>query len=123
KRNKKSYITSYCFQCYSGLCDDCRIRHDKRHQKHICIHVTSATINYIICKDHDSHFEYFCMTCKRAICSKCCIGLHSHHQVCDLIYDGKRVSDEVKSVLVSKLELTYDVLERFRMMRLLEQRR
>ena len=108
----KAYITCYCFQCSSGLCEYCRIRHDKHHENHTSIHVTSSSISYIICKDHDSHFEYFCMTCRRAICSKCCIGLHSDHQVYDLTYDGKGVSDEVKSVLVSKLELTNKALKR-----------
>ncbi|KAK2151050.1 hypothetical protein LSH36_377g01046 [Paralvinella palmiformis] len=108
----KAYVSSYCLQSCSGLCNACRLKHDKRHPNHSLIAVSATTINSIMCPSHDTHFEYYCMTCGTSICGKCYLGPHSDHQIFGLSYDSKEANIEIKELLMSELESADQALTR-----------
>ena len=97
----KAKVSSYCFNCVTGHCSNCRANHDEIFENHVQISVTPSTVNCIMCADHDAHFTYFCMTCSKAVCTHCYVGNHSKHKIYDLAYDEKKVEENVKEFLLS----------------------
>ena len=92
-------ISCYCFVCCSGMCETCQSKHDKLYPDHSQIPVTSAMIGCMMCPDHDTHFDHFCLTCSTAVCSKCCVRAHYEHKVYALLYDSKKGNDMLKEFL------------------------
>ncbi|KAK2145093.1 hypothetical protein LSH36_703g00021 [Paralvinella palmiformis] len=88
-KHNKFNVSYYCFVCGYGHCENCHPKHDATYLGHTQIPVTSATIHSIFCDEHGGILVHFCITCTKAICSKCRIGEHSEHAIYELTYDAK----------------------------------
>ena len=84
KTPQHSEVASYCFQCTMAVCTTCKSKHDRRHKNHAQVRVSSSTIAYVVCPEHDQHVEAFCIECSRAVCGACAIDTHYDHTINDL---------------------------------------
>ncbi|KAK2146167.1 hypothetical protein LSH36_627g00000, partial [Paralvinella palmiformis] len=55
-------ISNYCFRCTTGMCIDCKDKHDAKYLNHPQMDVDRDTMKYIMCEKHEQQIEAFCIT-------------------------------------------------------------
>lgn len=102
---------SYCVECKSYMCSECRKRHCK--QRLTGSHPVLPTG----CSDHpESPLEFYCKTCKVAICVSCSSSKHRRHKCCSLsdhtnLLEGEIETMKAKIVLTGQLEREIETLK------------
>ena len=114
---KRSAQTSYCFQCCSFWCEECKVGHNiirenKDHRTLPLKDFQDQDIKAVLerpafCqkKHHEKEeLKFFCKGCKVAICSTCAITLHEGHGKMPL----QEATDERKTQINSMVQSLKD---------------
>ena len=80
-RTLKSQVVSYCFQCQMAMCESCKQRHHSTFNDHAHLPISSSTIRYLLCEEHEKHVYAFCIDCGKAVCTHCAVHKHWNHNI------------------------------------------
>ena len=110
--DRKRGESSYCFQCCSFWCDDCISLHNgiKANKEHHALALKDRDFENILkrpafCGEpgHEKkELEFFCKSCKVAICYSCVATLHDGHPKILLNEDANERKMQVKSAIDSQ---------------------
>ena len=91
KKNSKSNIFIYCYECDNIFCNQCINNHNKKNS-----HFTTNNIfeKNTICKLHNKKYNKFCIKCKLNLCELC---ENSYNHYTELFEDIYPLNEDIKN--------------------------